>query len=163
MWLQGKLCDTIGAGFDKTVSCLSTFCCIWSDIWCLRLYGRRLTCLSLLLWMKPENAGKTLIWTQTREISTWWTWSSRRRSIKSTTTSTRCKTQLESHAADDIQRRVFHLHLLVYRCACQRVSTALSRRITCSSWCSQEQRVPLLTPCRWSLPWHVRSCVCLLL
>lgn len=38
-----------------------------------------------------------------------------------------------------------------YRCACQWVSTALSQRITCSSWCSQGQRVPPLTPCRWDV------------
>lgn len=103
--------------------------------------------------MKPENVGKTLIWTQTREISTWWTWSSKRRSIKSTTISTRCKHHLTSLriTTSNIQRYVFHLHVVVYRCACQWVSTALSRRITCSSWCSQEQRVPPLTPCRWDV------------
>lgn len=55
-----------------------------------RLSRLRLTCLQLLETPKPENAGKTLIWTQTREISTWWTWSLKRRSIKWTTTSTRC-------------------------------------------------------------------------
>ncbi len=78
-----------------------------------RLSRLRLTCLQLLESLKPENAGKTLIWTQTREISTWWTWSLKRRSIKWTTTSTRCTSKQDMLKMQSLCLHVFILFLTV--------------------------------------------------